>query len=234
MARRTVLYIEDEEALCKQVSQTLGGAGFDVVCIANGKDGVEKAREIRPDLVLLDVVLPEMDGLEVCRRIRESLNTPIIMLTVKDAEVDRVVGLEIGADDYVCKPFSTRELVARVRAMLRRSMLIKEAAQREKRLTFPGLEVDLPTRTVKVGEEAVHLTPKEFDLLYYLASQPRRVFAREEILQRVWGYPGGSGDLRTVDAHIRRLRQKLEADAGDRPWRIATVWGVGYKFHIAS
>jgi len=234
MSRPTVLYIEDEEALCKQVGQTLTKEGFEIVCVSNGKDGFEKAQEIKPDLILLDLILPQMDGLEVCRHIREALNTPIIMLTVKDEEIDRVVGLEVGADDYMGKPFSSRELVARVRAMLRRSVLIKEAAAREKRLTFPQLEVDLPTRTVKVDEEAVHLTPKEFDLLYCLASHPRRVFARDEILAHVWGYPGGRGDVRTVDAHVRRLRQKLERGRADHAWRIATVWGVGYRFDIQS
>ncbi len=233
MVRPKVLCIEDEDAACKEIIQTLAPEGFDVVCASTGPEGVETALKIKPDLILLDLVLPEMDGLEVCRHIRGSLNTPIIMLTVKGAEVDRVVGLEMGADDYVSKPFSPRELVARVRAMLRRSVLIKEAAERQTRLNFPGLEVDLPTRTVTVDDDSVHLTPKEFDLLYHLASEPRHVFTREEILERVWGYSRGQGDIRTVDNHIKRLRQKLEDDRADHPWSIATVWGVGYKFDIA-
>jgi two-component system response regulator ResD len=233
MARSRVLCIEDEDAACKEIIQTLSPEGFDVVCAATGTQGVEMALKMKPDLILLDLVLPEMDGLEVCRQIRGSLNTPIIMLTIKDSEVDRVVGLEMGADDYISKPFSPRELVARVRAMLRRSVLIKEAAERQTRLDFPGLQVDLPTRTVTVDDEAVHLTPKEFDLLYHLASQPRHVFTREEILERVWDYSRGRGDIRTVDNHIKRLRQKLEDGRGDHPWSIATVWGVGYKFDIA-
>lgn len=234
MGRQTVLYIEDEEAACTEVVQTLGVEGFDVVCALNGKDGLEQARKLKPDLILLDLILPEMDGLEVCRQIRGELNTPIIMLSVKGDEVDRVVGLEIGADDYIAKPFKPRELVARVRAMLRRSTLIKEAADRQKTLTFPGLQIDLPTRTVMVeGEESVHLTPKEFDLLYHLAAQPRVVFSREQILEQVWGYQTRGGDLRTVDTHVKRLRKKLQEGRGDQPWSLATVWGVGYKFDIA-
>ena len=233
MGRPTVLYIEDETAACEQVMTALGIEGFEVICAGTGQEGLDEARKLKPDLILLDLILPEMDGLEVCRQIRGELNTPIIMLSVKGEEVDRVVGLEIGADDYIAKPFRPRELVARVRAMLRRSALIKEAAERQKTLTFPGLEVDLPTRTVKVDGEAVHLTPKEFDLLYHLASQPRHVFSREEILEQVWGYQTRGGDLRTVDTHIKRLRKKLQEDQEDHPWSMATVWGVGYKFDIA-
>jgi len=228
-----VLYIEDEESACKQVSQALTIEGYQVVCVSNGKDGVEEAKRLKPDLVLLDLILPEVDGLEVCRQIRAELNTPIIMLTVKGEEVDRVVGLELGADDYIAKPFSPRELVARVRAMLRRSAILREAADKQKTLNFPGLEVDLPTRTVRVDEETVHLTPKEFDLLYHLASTPRHVYTREEILERVWGYQSRGGDLRTVDTHIKRLRKKLQEDRGEHPWSMATVWGVGYKFDLA-
>jgi len=233
MGRQTVLYIEDEESACQQVSQALTIEGYQVVCVGNGKDGVEEAKRLKPDLVLLDLILPEVDGLEVCRQIRAELNTPVIMLTVKGEEVDRVVGLELGADDYIAKPFSPRELVARVRAMLRRSAILRESVDRQKTLSFPGLEVDLPTRMVRVDEEIVHLTPKEFDLLYYLASTPRYVYTREEILERVWGHQSRGGDLRTVDTHIKRLRKKLQEDRGDHPWSMATVWGVGYKFDLA-
>lgn len=234
MSRPTVLYIEDEEAACQQVRDVLEREGFDLHVASNGKEGIEKALELKPDLILLDLLLPEVDGLEACRQLRAELNTPIIMLTVKGEEVDRVVGLEIGADDYLAKPYSPRELVARVRAMLRRSAMIKEAAERQKTLTFPGLEIDLPTRTVKVDGEPVHLTPKEFDLLYHLASQPRHVFTREQILEEVWGYPTRKGDLRTVDTHIKRLRKKLQEERGEHSWNLATVWGIGYKFDITA
>ncbi|MBM3501287.1 MAG: response regulator transcription factor [Armatimonadetes bacterium] len=233
MSHPTILCIEDEEAACQQVRGALGKEGFELRFAASGAEGVEEARRLRPDLILLDLVLPEVGGLEVCRRIRGEMNVPIIMLTVKGEEVDRVVGLEIGADDYIAKPYSPRELVARVRAMLRRSALIKEAAERQKTLSFPGLEIDLPTRTVKADGESVHLTPKEFDLLYHLASQPRHVFSREQILEQVWGYQTRGGDLRTVDTHIKRLRKKLQEGRGDHPWSMATVWGVGYKFDVA-
>ncbi len=228
-----MLYIEDEDSACKQVSQALSIEGYQVVCVSNGQDGVAEAKRLKPDLVLLDLILPGMDGLAVCREIRADLNTPIIMLTVKGEEVDRIVGLELGADDYIAKPFSPRELVARVRAMLRRSAILREAAERQKTLSFPGLEIDLPTRTVRVDDEIVHLTPKEFDLLYHLASTPRHVYTREQILERVWGYSSRGGDLRTVDTHIKRLRKKLQENRGDHPWSMATVWGVGYKFDTA-
>ncbi|MGQ9731498.1 MAG: response regulator [Candidatus Zipacnadales bacterium] len=234
MAHSTVLYIEDDEAARKEVAAILEPEGFNVVFATNGREGLEEARQLKPDLILLDLILPEMDGLEVCRQIRSELNTPIIMLTVKGAEVDRVVGLEIGADDYLAKPYSPRELVARVRAMLRRAVLIQEAAERQKTLSFPGLEIDVPTRTVKVDEEPIHLTPKEFDLLYYLASQPRHVFRREQILEQVWGFQPTVSKLRTVDTHIKRLRKKLQEErAVDHPWSLATVWGVGYKFDLS-
>jgi DNA-binding response OmpR family regulator len=233
VGRQTILCIEDDQATCREVSQTLTLEGFEVVCMSSGPDGVEQAKRMKPSLILLDLILPGMDGLQVCREIRTELNTPIIMLTVKGDEVDRVVGLELGADDYIGKPFSPRELVARVRAMLRRSSIIREQAERKKTLNFPGLEIDLPTRTVLVDEENVHLTPKEFDLLYHLASQPRRVYTREEILEQVWGYSSRGGDLRTVDTHIKRLRKKLQEERGEHPWSMATVWGVGYKFDTA-
>ncbi len=234
MGRQLVLCIEDEESACREVSLALTVEGFEVVCVGNGKDGVDEAKRLKPALILLDLILPDMGGLEVCRRIRTGLSIPIIMLTVKGDEVDRVVGLEVGADDYVTKPFSPRELVARVRAMLRRSATIQRAAERQKALAFPGLDIDLPTRTVKVDGEAVHLTPKEFDLLYHLASQPRRVYSREEILEQVWGYTPRGGDVRTVDTHIKRLRKKLEEGRGDHPWSLATVWGVGYRFDVSA
>jgi two-component system, OmpR family, response regulator ResD len=234
MARPRVLYIEDDESACGEVAQTLELEGFAVTCVRSGADGVERARQMRPDLILLDLILPEMDGLEVCRQIRAELNTPIIVLSVKGDEVDRVVGLEIGADDYLGKPFSPRELVARVRAMLRRSSIIRRMADRKQALSFPGLEVDLPTRTVVVDGEVVHLTPKEFDLLYHLGSQPRHVYTREQILQEVWGYSSRGGDLRTVDTHVKRLRKKLEEGRPDHPWSLATVWGVGYRLDVSA
>jgi len=234
MSSPTILHIDADDAVCTEVANLLGVEGFELVRARDGEGGLEQARSPKPDLILLELRLPGMNGFEVCRQIRGAMNVPIIMLTVKDNEVDCVVGLEMGADDYIGKPFSHRELVARIRAMLRRSALIKEAADRQKTLTFPGLQIDLPTRTVMVdGEESVHLTPKEFDLLYHLASQPRVVFSREQILLDVWGRPSSGADLRTVDTHVKRLRKKLQEGRGDQPWSLATFWGVGYKFDVA-
>jgi len=229
VAKQKILLVDDDEQLCRELTDLLNIEGFETAAVVNGEDGLTQLREWEPDLVLLDIMLPEMDGLAVLREVRVETNVPVIMLTAKDNEVDRVVGLELGADDYVTKPFSPRELVARVRAMLRRAAVIRKAATRQNTLSFPGLEVDLPTRTVVVDGDPVHLTPKEFDLLYHLASQPRHVFSREDILEQVWGYHARGSDLRTVDTHVKRLRKKLE-EGRDHPWSMATVWGVGYKF----
>jgi len=229
MEKETILIIDDEEQDLKLVSTALDREGYTVVQAKTGEEGLEALDQSQPDLIILDLILPGMDGLEVCRQVRGRLDVPIIMLTGRDDEVDKVVGLELGADDYITKPYSIRELVARIRAMLRRTLLTEKTAQQKRRLSYPSLEVDLPTRSVVCEGETVHLTPKEFDLLYHLASQPRRVFTREEIVQDVWGYTAHGGDLRTVDTHIKRLRRKLE-EGRDVPWTLATVWGVGYKF----
>lgn len=233
MEAATVLLIEDQEADRRLLTTALEKDGYNVLQASSGEAGLELLQQKQPDLVLLDLMLPGVDGLEVCRQIRARTNIPVIMVTGRDEEIDKVVGLELGADDYVTKPYGLRELVARVRAMLRRSMVTDRAAAQKRKLVFPQLEIDLPTRTVVCQGEPVRLTPKEFDLLYHLASQPRRVFRRDEIVQDVWGYSPQSGDLRTVDTHIKRLRKKLE-EGRDVPWSLATVWGVGYKFDVAE
>ncbi|NPV45749.1 MAG: response regulator transcription factor [Armatimonadetes bacterium] len=233
MEAATVLLIEDQEADRRLLTTALEKDGYNVLQASSGEAGLELLQQKQPDLVLLDLMLPGVDGLEVCRQIRARTNIPVIMVTGRDEEIDKVVGLELGADDYVTKPYGLRELVARVRAMLRRSMATDRAAAQKRKLVFPQLEIDLPTRTVVCQGESVRLTPKEFDLLYHLASQPRRVFRRDEIVQDVWGYSPQSGDLRTVDTHIKRLRKKLE-EGRDVPWSLATVWGVGYKFDVAE
>ncbi|MCE5241029.1 response regulator transcription factor [bacterium] len=233
MDKETVLLIEDHEADRKMVATALEKEGYRVEAVTTGEQGLEALAQQRPNLVLLDLMLPGMDGLEVCRQIRGKSDLPIIMISGKDDEVDKVVGLELGADDYITKPYGARELVARVRAMLRRTLMTEKAAAQKRRLSYPGLEVDLPTRTVECQGEAVHLTPKEFDLLYHLASHPRRVFRRDEIVEEVWGYAPSSGDLRTVDTHVKRLRKKLE-EGRDVPWSLATVWGVGYRFDVSE
>ena len=231
MEKPRILLIEDDPQDQTIVTAALENEGYIVEVTDTGEAGLEALQEQEPDLVLLDLILPGIDGLEVCRQIRGLCDLPVIILTAKDEEVDLVVGLELGADDYITKPFSIRELVARVRAMLRRAVLTERSAPHEQHLSFPGLEIDVPTHTVEVTGEQVHLTPKEFDLLYFLASEPGTVFSRAEIIRQVWGYESVRSDLRTVDTHVKRLRTKLEESFNVR-WRIATVWGVGYRFQV--
>ncbi len=231
MSNETILFVEDDPQDQTIVTAALENEGYAVDVAATGEEALAYLQEQQPGLVVLDLILPGMDGLEVCRQIRIHHDLPVIMLTAKDDEVDRVVGLELGADDYVTKPFSIRELVARVRALLRRTIFTQRAVAHKQHLSYPGLELDLPTRILEVNSEQVHLTPKEFDLLYFLAGDPGAVFTREDIIRTVWGYEPVGGDLRTVDTHVKRLRSKLE-ESFEVPWRIATVWGVGYRFQV--
>ena len=229
MTRKTVLSIEDNENDRRLIREALEPEGYQLHLAETGEEGLLMLEELQPDLVLLDLMLPGMDGLATCRQIRSFSQAPIIMLTAKADEVDKVIGLELGADDYLAKPFGVRELVARVRAMLRRTALQEQGGPVQKRLTFPGLEVDTTSRRVVIQGEEIALTPKEFDLLYCLASRPDQVFRRDKLMEKVWGYSPEGGDMRTVDTHIKRLRKKLE-ESHDVKWSIATVWGVGYKF----
>lgn len=228
---RKIVIVEDDPQCSKLVATKLEAEGFEVSVAETGEEGLKLVEAEMPDLLLLDLILPGIDGLEVCRRIRRKYDLPVIMLTAKDDEIDAVIGLEVGADDYITKPFGTRELVARVRAMLRRVKINREHTEPLEHLSFPDLEVDIPKRSVIVQGEPVHLTPKEFGLLVYLASRPNVVFKREDIIRDIWGRADGGGDLRTVDTHIKRLRRKIE-EGRAVPWSIATVWGVGYKFQI--
>lgn len=222
-----VLVVEDEPSLVATLSYNLRKNGFDVVSATDGAAGLQAARRDRPDVVVLDLMLPKMDGLEVCRRIRGDSDVPILMLTAKGEELDRVVGLEMGADDYLTKPFGMRELMARVRALLRRSGA-RRAEGDGGQITAGAIEIDPRGRTVRRDGADVALKPKEFDLLTFLARNPGQVFTREQILERVWGYDffGGS---RTVDVHMRWLREKVEVEPA-RPAHLLTVRGVGYKF----
>ncbi len=224
---KTVLVVEDEPSLASTLSYNLRKNGFNVVSAADGLAGLQEARRARPDVVVLDLMLPKMDGLEVCRRIRADSDVPILMLTARSEELDKVVGLEVGADDYLTKPFSMRELMARVRALLRRSGSrtgTGEAGQ----IVIGDVELDARGRTVHRAGRVIALKPKEFDLLFFLARNPGQVFTREQLLEHVWGYEffGGS---RTVDVHMRWLREKLENEPG-HPEHLLTVRGVGYKF----
>jgi two-component system OmpR family response regulator len=228
MAR--VLVVDDEATLVDTIRYNLRREGYEVQVADDGNEALRLARAATPDLVVLDLMLPGLDGLEVCRQLRRDSTVPILMLTAKDDEVDKIVGLEVGADDYMTKPFSMRELLARVRAMLRRSRMVQQAGETDgaQAVRSGDLEADPLQRRVTLGEESIQLKPKEFDLLVYLMQQRGRVLTRDQLLEKVWGYTFG-GDTRTVDVHIRWLREKIEEDPGT-PRRVETVRGVGYRF----
>ena len=222
---RKILLVDDEPSLQKMLTHALEREGFAVRVAADGEEALEAFRSYEPHLIILDIMLPKLDGTEVIRRIRSQSEVPVIMLTAKDDEIDRVVGLELGADDYVTKPFAVRELVARVRAIMRRAAV--STHDRPDELSYDGLRINLPSRRVRVGEEEVDLTYTEFELLVTLASNPGRVFSRGALLRRVWG--DEFRDDRTVDVHIRHLREKIERDPRN-PEFIHTARGVGYVF----
>jgi DNA-binding response OmpR family regulator len=225
----TILIVEDERELNSLIRRHLEDEGHRVVQAFDGPTAVEVAQHEHPDLVVLDWMLPRLDGLEVCRRLRRDSIVPILMLTARTEEVDRVLGLEVGADDYLTKPFSVRELLARIRAIFRRIQLQSSAGSSEPSLPLlqeGQLQLDLGEHVATVGGDPVELTPKEFDLLAMLMRNPGRAFARDYLLDKVWGYDFGGLDTRTVDTHVLRLRKKL----GPSGERIETVWGVGYRF----
>lgn len=230
-----ILVVDDEISLQETLTYKLQKEGYQVEVAGDGLTALELARSINPDLIILDVMLPGMDGFEVCRTLRQETNIPVLMLTARDDEIDRVVGLEVGADDYLPKPFSMRELIARVKALLRRVRLMREemgtAIQEEnlpKIMTFGNLEIDLTRREVRLNGKVLPCKPKEFDLLTFMGQHKGRVLTREFILERVWGW-GFVGDSRTVDVHIRWLREKIEP-IPEKPQRIITVRGAGYRF----
>ncbi|MCH8826082.1 MAG: response regulator transcription factor [Chloroflexi bacterium] len=226
-ATQHILVVDDDPTISDVVARYLRGDGFDVAVALDGQAALDQANETYPDLVVLDLMLPKVDGLEVCRRLRALGNVPIIMLTAKGEEMDRLLGLNLGADDYMTKPFSPRELVARVKAVLRRTAAMPEPYEGDT-LRFDELSINPLTRQVVAAGKDVELTAKEFDVLLYLAQHPKQVFSREQLLNDVWDYLY-AGDTSTVTVHIRRLREKIERDPA-RPRFIQTVWGVGYKF----
>lgn len=220
-----VLVVDDEPNVCELVTLYLRREGFQVECRHDGRSGLEEALSGRYQMLVLDLMLPEMDGWEVCRRVRERSTLPILMLTARDDDMEKILGLELGADDYVTKPFNPREVVARVKAILRRA---RDGEAETESLSFPGLLIDRDQHRVLVADEEVALTPREFDLLWELARSAGRTLTRDQLLERVWGYDF-YGDERTVDVHIKRLRRKVEPP--ELPYRyIHTVWGVGYRF----
>ena len=228
MAERTVLIVEDDRALLDVLKFNLTKEGYHVITALDGSQALEAARQKQPDIILLDVMLPKIDGFDVCRILRQEMTTPILMLTAKDSEIDKIVGLEVGADDYLTKPFSMRELLARIRAMLRRSEMVEmKPSKQETSIRVGELEIDKMRHQVSVRGLALKLTTMEFNLLLFLAENKGIVFSREQLLENVWGYDY-RGETRTVDVHIRWLREKIETDPG-KPEHLITVRGVGYK-----
>ena len=227
MNKTKIMVVDDDQNILQLITLYLSREGFDVVQASRGDEALRTFKSAPPSLVLLDIMLPGMDGWQVCREIRKISNIPIIMLTAKDETFDKVLGLELGADDYIVKPFDTKELVARIKAVLRRFQAVDAP---DKELSFPGLTINISQYTVVYLGRQMEMPPKELELLHFLASHPNSVFTREQLLEQVWGYDF-FGDSRTVDVHIKRLRDKLTGSDA-LGWILKTVWGVGYKFEV--
>ncbi len=231
VTKQKILIVDDDENIAELISLYLTKECFDTMMVYDGEDALTAFDTYRPNLILLDLMLPGIDGYQVCREIRTKSNTPIIMLSAKGEVFDKVLGLELGADDYILKPFDPKEMVARVRAVLRRYQPAKpdvSSMDKGKYVSYPGIEISLTNYSVTVDNTPVEMPPKELELLYFLASSPNQVFTREQLLDQIWGYEY-VGDTRTVDVHIKRLREKIK----DHPtWRLSTVWGIGYKFEV--
>lgn len=226
MQKEKILVVDDDKNICDLLRLYLEKEGYEVTMVHNGNDAVNTFNAEEPDLVLLDIMLPQLDGWQVCREIRKVSDKPIIMLTAKDETFDKVLGLELGADDYVTKPFDTKEIVARIKAVLRRTSGLKDS-ETNKEVRYDKLSINLSNYEMKVNGVAVDTPPKELELIYHLASNPDRVFTRDQLLDDVWGFDY-YGDSRTVDVHIKRLRDKLKGVSPE--WELRTIWSVGYKF----
>ena len=229
MPNQKILIVDDDQNICELLRLYLAKEGYETLIAHDGEKALELFEQNKPNMVLLDVMMPRMEGWEVCRRIRAQANTPIIMLTAKGETDDKVSGLEMGADDYIVKPFEMKEVLARIHAVLRR--FGAEENSEEKKLSFDKLTINLDSYELLVDGKRVDTPPKELELLYHLASAPNRVFTRNQLLDEVWGFDY-FGDSRTVDVHIKRLREKLEGVSDQ--WCLKTVWGVGYKFEVVS
>jgi len=231
MTKQKILIVDDDENIAELISLYLVKECFDTMIVHDGYDALTAFETYKPNLILLDLMLPGIDGYQICREIRSTSNIPIIMLSAKGEVFDKVLGLELGADDYIIKPFDSKELVARVKAVLRRYQPSKQEAQNQpqgKYVEYPGIIINLTNYSVEVDGKNVEMPPKELELLYFLASSPNQVFTREQLLDQLWGYEY-IGDTRTVDVHIKRLREKIK----DHPtWKLSTVWGIGYKFEV--
>ncbi|MBR2861028.1 MAG: response regulator transcription factor [Clostridia bacterium] len=220
-----ILVIDDDKSISEVVKIYLEKEGYDVFVAEDGADGINKFKAIQPKLVVLDIMLPVLDGMQVCTEIRRIDNTPVIMLSAKGETFDKVLLLELGADDYMVKPFEPKELVARIKAILRRSVQREEISEN---VEYKDLVINISDYTVTFKNEKVEMPPKEIELLYYLATHPKKVFTRQQLLEQVWGFEY-FGDSRTVDVHIKRIREKV---CGNDEWNIKTVWGIGYKFEV--
>ena len=225
--KQTVLIVDDEVNICELIRLYVEKEGYHAVIANDGQTAVDQFKALLPDIVLLDIMLPVRDGWQVCREIRAISNTPIIMLTAKGETFDKVLGLELGADDYMVKPFEPKELVARIKAVLRRTENQAVAEKQEEELQFDGLKINKGTYEVYLDGKKLEMPPKEFELLYFLAKNLNKVYTRDQLLDEIWGYEF-FGDSRTVDVHVKRIREKIECEG--KNWSLKTVWGVGYKF----
>ena len=232
VARQKILIVDDDEHISELISLYLTKEFYDTKIVYDGEEALRQFRLFSPNLILLDLMLPGIDGYQVCREIRQQSNVPIIMLSAKGEVFDKVLGLELGADDYIIKPFDSKELVARVKAVLRRYQPAQASQPKPagKYVEYPDLTINLTNYSVVYKEKTVDMPPKELELLYFLASSPNQVFTREQLLDHIWGYEY-IGDTRTVDVHIKRLREKIKDHAS---WAISTVWGIGYKFEVKA
>ncbi|MBQ8682947.1 MAG: response regulator transcription factor [Clostridia bacterium] len=224
-----IMVVDDDSNICELLRLYLEKEGFRTVIMPDGEKALAAFDSEKPDLILLDVMMPKLDGWQVCREIRKKSQCPIIMLTAKGEVFDRVLGLELGADDYVVKPFETKEVIARIKAVLRRSGVSE--AKRVRQVEYEGLYINMENYELRVNGKVVDTPPKEMELIYHLASNPNRVYTRDQLLDEVWGFEY-YGDSRTVDVHVKRLREKLEGVSDQ--WTLKTVWGVGYKFEVRS
>ncbi|MBQ6149104.1 MAG: response regulator transcription factor [Oscillospiraceae bacterium] len=225
MSKPNIMVVDDEKNICELIRLYLEKEGFAVTIANNGSDAIAMIRQNRPDLVLLDIMMPVIDGWEVCRQVREFSQVPIIMLTAKGETFDKVMGLDLGADDYIVKPFDTKEVVARVKAVLRRTVTEEDSGE----VVYDKLVVNIDRYELRVDGKVIDTPPKELELLYHLAKNPNHVYTRDQLLDEVWGFEY-FGDSRTIDVHVKRLREKLEGVSDQ--WSLKTVWGVGYKFEV--
>ena len=228
MEKQKILIVDDDLNICELLRIYLQKDGFDTAVASDGEQALDMVSKYNPDLILLDIMMPRLDGWQVCRQVRKTSETPIIMLTAKGEVFDKILGLELGADDYISKPFDTKEVLARVRAVLRRS-IEKEKKDAIKEVRFDKLIINLTNYELTVDGKQIDTPPKELELIFHLASNPNRVYTRDQLLDEVWGFDY-YGDSRTVDVHVKRLREKLE-NISDK-WSLKTVWGVGYKFEV--